>query len=134
MKHEDLPPEVTRFLRAHIDSVGQLELLLLLHASPQTDFSARQINDRLRSNVATVEGRLAALQARGLVTMQPGPEPIFRYAPKSDALRNAVDQLARVNRDFRGRVIDFIYAPEKMRSFSDAFRLKEEKEGDKGAG
>jgi hypothetical protein len=64
---------------------------------------------------------------QGLVSVEPGPPQRFRFAPATDELSNAVNGLAQIYQDFRGRVIDLIYSPrEQMQRFSDAFRIKED--------
>lgn len=127
MNRNGLPPETASFIRAYIDSVGQLEILLLLHASALEAFSPQQINEKLRSNLDFVQHGLQLLGAKGLVKEEEERVGHYRYAPKSEELGNAVDSLAECYANYRVRVIDAIYSPrDPMQSFSDAFRIKRE--------
>lgn len=131
MEKEGLPPETVRLIRSHIESVGQLEILLLLHASPEVSFTPAQINDRLQSNLTWVEQRLASLAAHGLAVLESSLPAKYRYAPESEEMARAVSRLADIYLSYRVRVIDTIYSPrDQMQSFSDAFRLKKETDQD----
>lgn len=127
--HEDLS-DVSRFVQSCIDSVGQLEILLFLHAQAGQRSTARQINDRLLSNLSSVENRLERLIARGLVRSEgSGPDRTYAYAPDSAQRGASVDRLALTYQKYRGRVIDMIFSStDRMRNFSDAFRLKPKEE------
>lgn len=127
MAYEELPSDIARFIRAHIDSVGQLEILLLLHASEGKDLTVRQINERLRSNPSSVQSRLDTLESHGLVASRSAEERLYRFEPKAQENARTVEHLARYYSDFRVRVIDWIFAPrDQIKNFSDAFRLKED--------
>ena len=129
MSKEDFK-EVAVFVRSHIDSVGQLEILLLLHAAKGESRTVGQINDALRSNRWSVETRLGGLEARGLVAGEgSGDQRQFRFAPRSPELGANVDRLSTVYQEFRGRIIDLIFSPkDRLRDFSDAFRIKDEED------
>ena len=47
MVDQPLPDEITAFLLTHIDSIAQLEALLLLRASPRLEWSAETVAKRL---------------------------------------------------------------------------------------
>ena len=122
-----IPGSTARFIRDHIDSLGQLEILLLLHGQPDSQCTAAQINDILRSNLDSVERRVLSLLKHGLIQRDESIPPRYRYAASTEELNAAVDVLAKSYRDFRSHIIDLIYAPrDRMQSFSDAFRLKED--------
>lgn len=129
MSREDFQ-KVAVFVRSHIDSVGQLEILLLLHAAKGERRSAQQINEQLRSNLRSVESRLGGLEGHGLVASEgSGDQRTFHYAPRNPELAAKVDMLAVVYQDFRGRIIDLIFSPkDRLRDFSDAFRIKDEED------
>lgn len=128
LENESLPAETIRLIRAHIASVEQLEILLLLHAE-KLSFTAAQINERQRSSLNFVTAGLGSLVAHGLVAEEPGSPPTYRFAPSTEELASAVDQLAHLYQSFRVRVISTIYAPpDPLQSFSDAFRIRKETE------
>jgi hypothetical protein len=125
-----IPPRVRQFIADHIDSVMQLEMLLLVAAQPQRAWTAKDLADLLRIDPAWVDSQLRAMAAGGLVTEQADPPPpAFRFEPRSAELSQAVDELARTYADRRVTVIGLIFAKpiDKIRSFADAFRIRKDK-------
>src|SRR5687768_16699022 len=62
-----IPEDVRRFLLQCIDSVEQLEVLLLLHGAPAQAWNAEAVAQALYSNPDSIARRLAGLHANGLV-------------------------------------------------------------------
>jgi hypothetical protein len=123
-----IPPRVRQLIIDHIDSVMQLEVLLLIAAQPQRAWSAKDLADLLRIDPAWVDSQLRAMAAGGLVAQQPDPAA-FRFEPRSAELSQAVDELAKTYADRRVTVIGLIFAKplDKIRSFADAFRIRKDK-------
>jgi hypothetical protein len=124
--------QIAGFVRDNIDSVGQLEILLLLHAAGDQPRTAKQINETLRSSLSSVENRLQGLQNHGLVTAETeSGVRVYRFMPRTPELRAHVDTVALVYSEYRGRMIDLICSPKnRLRDFSDAFRIKGEEDDD----
>jgi DNA-binding MarR family transcriptional regulator len=122
--------EVERFVRTSIGSVGQLEILLLLHSLRGERRTARQINEELRSSRSSVENRLSDLEKRGLIASEgSGEGRTYRYSPRAADLAACIDRLSMLYDKYRGRIIDLIFSSgDQMRSFSDAFRFKDEED------
>jgi hypothetical protein len=104
--------------------------LLQLHGAGGGRKTARQLNDTFRSNLESVKARLNRLVAQGLVACEgPGDDCTYRYAPATPELGQLVDRLALMYKDYRVRIIDLIFSPpDRLRSFSDAFRLTKEED------
>lgn len=64
---ERLPQDVNRFLEAHIDSVEQLEALILLREEPGRAWTAAEVSERLKTSRGSVDIRLADLVRHGLL-------------------------------------------------------------------
>jgi hypothetical protein len=124
-----IPDDIHRFLHANIDSVEQLEVLLLLQRERDSDWTAESAARVLYSQPSSIAGRLASLQAKGLVANSGAG---YRYAPKNDAVRDTVSRLAETYRERRVAVITVIASKpmENVRAFSDAFRLRKREEED----
>ncbi|HEU4681311.1 MAG TPA: hypothetical protein VFS51_06165 [Gemmatimonadales bacterium] len=120
-----IPDDVRRFLLQSIDSVEQLEILLLLHGSPATDWSPDAVAQHLYSNPASVARRLAALQAKEALSTN-DLASTYRYRPGTPDLDATITRLAEVYRQRRVAVITAIASKpmENVRAFSDAFRLR----------
>ena len=131
MSDDQIPKQVRSFIADRIDSVVQLEVLLLLFAQPQRQFTAADIGRELRINVAWAEGQLRVLCDRELLACTPPPAATYHYAPRTPELDQAVRGLAAAYADYRVTVTSLIFAkPERpadpIRSFADAFRIRRE--------
>jgi hypothetical protein len=126
-----IPDEVKAFIAAHIESVLQLEVLLLLHAQAPRPWTAAELAQELRIDAAWVAGQLASLADAGVLaaTAAGGNAPQYRYEPRAAELDRAVAGLAREYAARRVTVIGLIFSKpvDKIRSFADAFRLRKDK-------
>lgn len=122
-----MPEPVRRFIARHIHTLEQLEILLLLIDSSRA-WSDQEIASTLRTTRESVRSRLSRLLGDGLVGASAGPSPTYRYQPRSEALDQDVQSLARCYRERRVAVISQIFAPDAERAalFADAFRIKKE--------
>lgn len=130
MTDSDLPPEVVDFLARHIDSVEQLETLLLLHGEPARGWNASEAAQALYRRPESIGRRLAILHLQGLLAVSHDePEPCFRYAPGETDTDAAVRALAEAYRERRTSVVTLIASRpmDNVRAFADAFRIRKEK-------
>lgn len=129
-KPEGIPPNVKLFLRSHIDSVGLLEILLLLHETDDREWSADDVNLRLQSSLSSVQNRLGKLESHGLISVSAAKGTrVYRYSPRTEEVAKAVTDLAATYKNYRIRVIDFVFSPpDQLKDFSDSFRFREDKE------
>lgn len=125
-----VPSGVQQFLGRYIDSVEQLEILLLLHEHPAREWTVAEVTRALYAHPASVGRRLGRLSEARLLGRIEGAEPRYRYAPANDTLAAAVGELAHCYRERRVAIITFIASRpmENVRAFSDAFRLGGRKE------
>jgi hypothetical protein len=117
---------VKALVARHIVSVEQLEVLLLLRANQGRDWTTIQVNDRIKSSVASVSERLADLESRGFLTHQ-GDSYRYDAGNPSEA---AVAELATTYAESRFTVIELIFSKpnDNLRVFARAFRIR----GDNG--
>jgi DNA-binding IclR family transcriptional regulator len=103
--------------------VGQLEVLLLLRAAADKEWTANEVARAVVTQPPSALGWLRQLVADGLVT-QTGER--FRYGPRDLAAERAVDQLADSYAKYRVAVVGLIFSKpsEDVRAFSEAFRLR----------
>jgi len=123
-----LPQDVHRFLYQNIDSVEQLEVLLLLLHSPERGWGTEEVARELYSHPASIARRLALLLGQGLLReTDPG---CYQYAPRTDELHTTVLRVAEMYRERRVAVVTLIASRpiENVRAFSDAFRIRRKKE------
>ena len=135
-RQDEIAPEVRAFIAEYLDSVVQLETLLMLHAAPQREWDAGEIARDLRIDRAWAGGQLDGLCELGLLVCAPGETPDagrYRYGPADAPTRSAVDALAKAYAERRVTVISLIFAKpaDNLRAFSDAFRIRKDKDRDK---
>jgi len=120
-----IPTEVARFVEKHIRSLDQLEVLLLVSALPDREWTVEAVDAIVRSNPNAVSQWLEEFVQSGLLIRSAEP-PMYRYAPKSDELARSVAALGSTYKLCRHKVVELIYSrpASSIRSFSDAFRFK----------
>ena len=121
---DPLPSSVRRFIAEHIESVGELELLLLLAAAPDKLWTPEELGRALVTGEEAAHTHLARLVAHGLVTDRGGTFA-FTAGPKA----TAVDELAECYAKRRHSVIGVIYGSDERgaTTISDAFRVRRRK-------
>jgi hypothetical protein len=123
-----LPEDVHRFLYQNIESVEQLEVLLLLWRTPERGWTSDEVAIAVYSHPSSVVRRLAILLGQGLLReREPG---CYQYAPGTADLHDTVTRLDHVYHERRVAVITLIASRpiENVRAFSDAFRMRRKKE------
>src|SRR4051794_3438625 len=123
---EVLPSELRVFLHSCIESIEQVELLLLLRGSERMR-TAREIATALRISIAIARSDVETLAARGLLEVRVGEEIAYRYRPKSEDLVRYCDLLAQYYITSRQAVLLFVATESRqsIKRFSDAFKLRD---------
>ena len=128
MSQAEITPEVRRFITEHVDSAEKLDILLLLHASPEKPWTAHDVSQAVFTVPTSATLRLEGLAASGFLSSTGGADPRYQYAPRAAALDGQVQALAAAYRANRVAVINLVFQrpPDPLKSFSDAFRLRRE--------
>ena len=122
--------EVFRFIMQEIDSVPQLEALLLFWSSSPAAWSARELAQRLYVSPDVANKLLADLARKKLITAIPGAQGEYRYDSSSEE-QNLL--MARIDATYRREIVrisTMIHAKPSpaVRDFARAFRFTKEKE------
>jgi len=123
-----LPQDVHQFLYRNVESVEQLEVLILLLEHPDRGWSPEEVARTLYSHPASIARRLAMLLGQDLLReIEPG---CYQYAPRTGELHDTVLRVAEMYRERRVAVVTLIASKpiENVRAFSDAFRIRRNKE------
>lgn len=121
-----IPDLASTLIVDHIESVEQLEVLLLLHRSAPRVVKSSEAASELRIDGASAQRRMEDLVVRGLLE---GEADGFVYRP-GNSRDGQVRSLAEAYRERRVSVITLIFSkPQKAasdpaRALADAFRLK----------
>lgn len=130
MVSEPIQPEVLELICKHVSSIELIEVLRLIHAEPEREWSVDLVNVAIRSSAASIEGRLRELEQLGFVVrISDSPHAMYRYSPKDDETRSLADATLKTYQLRRTEVTELIYTKpmKEILSFSDAFRMRRTK-------
>jgi predicted transcriptional regulator len=124
MSVSDLPEEVRQFISEYIQTVGALDLLILLKRSPSRLWSLDEIAQELRTSAIGVAGFLANFITSGLVSEHDGSK--YSYNNTANKLDSVVNNLAHQYSLRPVAVVNAIYSTpsDKIQTFADAFKFK----------
>ena len=121
-----IPEDVRRFLLRWIDSVVQLEALLLLRDNVGSEWSLPSVAARLYLESEEVAPLLTRLCADGFLVVTDAPAAQYRYRPSSPDLAAMVDRVAKEYAKHLVPITKLIHDKPRMRvqQFADAFKLR----------
>jgi len=124
----EVPAHVLRFLEESIDTVPQLETLLMMSESPDRSWLIGDVASRNYITEQRATDTLNALHRRGLVSSEESPLR-FRFSPATDDIRAAIADLARCYQRNLSRITTLIHAKPSasVKEFARAFDLKKDR-------
>jgi len=124
-----IPERVLAFVRERIDSVPELEALLLLSGDPAKSWTAAEVASRIHVREDRAAAILAVLQRRRLAAPVDDRSDHYAFQPADQDARQLIDELDRAYRSNLIALATFIHekAPVSVREFARAFDLKKER-------
>ena len=124
MSDQLLPHDLLEFLARHIDSIAQLEALLIARAAPDTVWDAQSASKRLYIGEQESSDTLAHLAEHGLLIRELAG---YKFCPQSPELSRGVELLAEYYKRHLIPITNLIHAkPRRIRQFADAFKLRKD--------
>ena len=124
------PADLRDFIASCFDSVGAIEVLLLLRSDRSRKWTAEEVSRELRSNLTHNERQLERLRELGLLEVEDeGPPRAYVFGPRSAKMESLVNEMAVQFAVRRVTVINIIYESklsDKIQVFSDAFKLRKD--------
>jgi hypothetical protein len=138
MIEPDIPQDLQIFMRDHLESYEQLEILIRLRAHPERTWAPHSISSELRIDEAISEEALRFLCRQGLLGVDIGKQALlFKYEPKSSELDALVGRLVQAYDTERLAVMRLMTAnsierlrTKALKKFSDSFILARKKDKD----
>jgi hypothetical protein len=125
MVDDPIPAEVRDFLVRCIESVAQLEALLLLRGPPQLAWNVPAVAQRLYVGEGEAAKLLSGLVSNELAVSD-GSD--FHYQPRDAELVDLVDRLAQTYADSLVPVTKLIHERDRaILKFADAFKIRKDK-------
>ena len=121
-----VPPDIQQFILDRIDSIAQLEALLLLRGAPDTWWEEARIAERLYIHVKDCRPVIAGLHHAGLLLRQETEKgDCYRYRPDNGDLREMVDRLAYYYSQHLVPISNLVHSKSRSRiqEFSRAFKF-----------
>jgi hypothetical protein len=122
-----VPLEVQQFVLERIQSIAQLEALIMMRNAPDTWWLSSAMAERLYISESACRAELEGLRSQGLLLGR--QEDIgwqFRYSPSNGELREFVDRLVYYYSKHLVVISNLIHTKPRtrIREFAEAFSLK----------
>jgi hypothetical protein len=125
MADESIPDDVREFILRNIDSIAQLEALLLLRAHSDVSWTVETVAQRLYTQKQDITEVLTRLAADGFLSVR---EHAYRFECGTPQQQAMVDRTADTYRRQLIAVTNMIHAkPRRIRQFADAFKFKKDR-------
>jgi hypothetical protein len=119
-----LPEELRQFVLDNIDSIAEMEALVMLWRDPAVAWSIEQVVTRLYISPADAERTLERLAARGLALRGAGG---YRAAAQPEAKAASVQRLVQLYDTHLIAITNLIHSKpsaSRIQQFADAFKLR----------
>ena len=130
MADDLIPDDVKQFILDKIDSVAELEGLLLFSRNPETEWNAETLAQRLYASRQQTEDVLTHLHALGFLAVKNAESRTYLYQPGSPESGRMVERVAEVYSKYLVPVTNLIHSkPQtKVQQFADAFKLRKRRD------
>jgi hypothetical protein len=119
-----IPPEVRDFIIRHIDTVSQLEALLLLRANSEQDWDIATTARRVYASDEQIADVLERFSAERFVVRN---GDVYRYQSRDADTDATIGRLASIYASHLIAITNMIHQKSRnLRSFSDAFKLRKD--------
>ena len=123
-----IPGEIKAFITENLDSIGQLEVLLLIYSNPDKKWNAATISEEMRSSENSAQQHLDYLCSRGLIVKHDQMPNLYYWVQNDEQMKKTLDHLAQNYRTYQVAIISLIYNKpvDRIRSFANAFKIKKD--------
>jgi hypothetical protein len=130
MEVDLISDDVTQFIVEKINSVAELEGLLLLRRNPETEWEIETLGQRLYISQKQTEDVMTHLYLIGFLAVKETGSPTYRYQPNSAELAEMADRVAEAYSKYLVPVTNLIHSkPEtKVQKFADAFKFRKKED------
>lgn len=119
-------------VRQHVDSVGRLDLLIVLYGDPRVRWTAGRMAKQMKAPAKWAQTQMRALERAGVLSCRESDEgPAWGYEPADEQVAEAVQDLVEACRLDWPAVTREVMSlrPGGAQAFSDAFKLKRRNDG-----
>jgi len=126
MADDLIPADVSQFILEKIDSVAELEGLLLLSRNPDNSWSVDDLAQRLYADKDQTMDVLEHLHSLDFLKTEGDVFRTYRFDPVSPELEQTVERLSEFYAKYLVPITNLIHSkPQtKVQKFADAFKLR----------
>lgn len=123
-----VPVDVQQFILKRIDSIAQLEALLLLSGHAHVEWSVEAVARRLYISEQETVAQMERMREQGLVAVMPGDPVTYRYETESAELDAIVKRVVESYVKHLVPVTNLVHekARARVKQFADAFKFRKE--------
>jgi hypothetical protein len=128
MAEDIIPNDVRQFILHNIDSIAQMECLLLFRSNRETEWTAEAMAKGLYVSEDDAAAILAQLQARGFLATSQASPLRYKYQPQSPEMEEITGRMADLYSHYLVPVTHLIHSKPKNRvqEFADAFLIRKD--------
>lgn len=128
MSESGFSDELDKFIAAEINSLEQLEILLLLSGNPHRWWTAQDVYNVIKSSTQSVADRLNQMVERGFLKAETDDEMRFQFGPADENIWRIISELRNAYKERSVKVVQAIYSkpPDAVQEFARAFRLRKD--------
>jgi hypothetical protein len=129
MNDDVILPDVKHFILQNIDSVAQIEGLILIRTNPQAEWDAALVSERLYIDHEAAAALLLQLTERGLFSLAATAR--YKYCLQSPERENILERVIETYRQYLLPVTHLIHSSlpqSRIQKFADAFIIKKGKD------
>jgi hypothetical protein len=122
----EIPASVVWFVRDHVTSLDELELLLLLLQSPDKWWDASSAARETGTDTTSARRTLERFASQNLLAIAVTGDVRYRFQPGDARLRQAADAFNAVYRTNRLAILHLVTGRQQrsLRDFANAFRIR----------
>ena len=126
MSESGFSEELDKFIATEINSLEQLEILLLLSGNPHKWWTASGVYDVIKSSPQSVQDRLDEMLSRGMLRKETDSEVRYQFGPSEAAIWRTINELREAYKERSVKVVQAIYSkpPDAVQEFAKAFRVR----------
>ena len=122
MSSDSITPDVRDFIHRYVDSIAQLEALLLLRREKEARWTNQSVGKRLYVSPEMASNLLDRLHSDGFLSNDNG---MFQYGCAEPDLENMVDKVAEIYARQLIPMTNLIHSKaSRIREFADAFKVR----------
>lgn len=125
---QEIPRTVLQFIEENIDTVPELETLLMMRAADHRGWDSAEVAARNYIAENRAQETLESLRRRGLVSFDAATRR-YRYEPPTEEMRALVAEVAENYQRNLSRIATFIHSKpsSSIKEFARAFDLKKDR-------